>query len=154
MRRGEGRQFLEVHHASVRQIATRDYSAEVIDAWAPAVVTDEALERFLANPDGEIRLVAEEDDRLVGIGALVVADAELRACYVAPRVTRRGVGSALVSEIERVARENRLAHLQLSSSLTAEPFYAALGYQVDGRSEHVLRSGVRMAAVRMRKNLT
>ena len=79
------------------------------------------------NHDDEIRLVAELDGELVGIGALVLADSELRACYVVPAAARKGVGSALVAEIERIARQHGLTHLELLSSLTAEPFYRALG---------------------------
>jgi putative acetyltransferase len=97
--------------------------------------------------------MAEIDGRPVGIGVLVPQGSELRACYVTPSETRRGVGSALVAEIERIAREHGLTYLRLASSVTAEPFYLRLGYHVEARSDHVLRSGTRMAAVKMRKDL-
>jgi putative acetyltransferase len=29
------RAFLEVHHAAVRGLASKDYSSEVIETWAP-----------------------------------------------------------------------------------------------------------------------
>jgi putative acetyltransferase len=103
--------------------------------------------------DNEIRLIAEIDGEAVGIGALVVKNSELRACYVAPSATRKGVGSALVAEIERLARDHGLTYLHLDSSTTAEMFYAALGYAVEERCEHVSRSGTVMAAVKMRKTL-
>jgi putative acetyltransferase len=88
------------------------------------------------------------------VGAVVPGKAELRACYVAPGAARRGVGSALVCEIERIAREHDLTFLELDSSVTAEPFYAALAYEVRGRGKHVLGSGQPMACVRMRKDLS
>jgi putative acetyltransferase len=97
--------------------------------------------------------MAELDGETVGLGALVVDEAELRACYVLPSAARRGVGSAIVSELERIARTHGLTHLHLEASLTAEPFYAALGYQVTERGETTLRSGRRMASVTMRKNI-
>jgi putative acetyltransferase len=112
------------------------------------------IARFLENPDEEIRLIAEIDGRPVGIGAIVVANSELRACYVSPGAARRGVGTAIVAEIERIAREHRLSHLHLEASITAESFYAALGYHVEGRREFALRPGVPMAAVQMRKQLS
>jgi hypothetical protein len=59
----------------------------------------------------------------------------------------------LVREIERLAREQGVTHLELAASLNAEPFYAALGYQVSGRCEVVLRNGHRMRAIGMRKDL-
>jgi putative acetyltransferase len=146
----DARRFLEIHHAAVRGIAAKDYSASVVEAWARPI-TDQVLERFLANRDRELRLVAELDGEMVGIGAIVVGNSELRACYVAPNAARRGVGSALVTDIERLAREHGLDHLQLESSVTAEPFYSALGYQVEGRGEFLLAPGVSMAAVKMRR---
>jgi putative acetyltransferase len=79
----EARAFLDIHARSVRGLAASHYPPAVIDAWVvPA--TDESVRRFLENPDGELRLLAELDGTLVGLGCLVVQKAELRACYVAP----------------------------------------------------------------------
>jgi putative acetyltransferase len=153
MQPADVRSYLEIQAAAVRGLAAKDYSAFVIDAWA-ASTSDRMIERFLANPDREIRLIAEIDGEPVGIGGIVVASSELRACYVTPGATRRGVGTAIVAEIERIAREHRLDHLQLEASITAEPFYSALGYHVESRHEFFLRAGVPMAAVQMRKRLT
>jgi putative acetyltransferase len=152
MRSEEARTFLEIHRAAVRDIAARDYPSFVIETWAPPI-TEERLNRFLVNRDGEIRLLAFIGAEPVGIGAIVVAGAELRACYVSPSATRRGVGTALVSRIERIAREHGLDHLELESSVTAEPFYAALGYEIVNRGEYLLAPRVRMAATKMRKTL-
>jgi putative acetyltransferase len=152
MRPEDARGFLEIHHAAVRGIAARDYPPSVVEAWARPI-TDQVIERFLANRDGEIRLVAEIDGEPLGIGAIVVNNSELRACYVAPSAVRRGVGTALVAKIEEIAREHRLDHLELESSITAEPFYSALGYQVESRGELFLLPDVPMAAVKMRKRL-
>jgi putative acetyltransferase len=150
----EARRFIEIHHASVRGLAERDYPPGVIDAWAPLPVTEERLQRFLQNQDGEIRLIAERDGVPVGIGALVLPNSELRACYVLPSAARRGVGAAIVAEIERLAREHGSAELHLESSVNAEPFYAALGYHVERRGELRIAQGVAMAAVTMRKELS
>ena len=121
MLEAEARAFLEVHRAAVHRIAVEDYPAEIIEDWAPPI-TGESVESFLSNPDGEIRLVAIVDGQIVGIGALVLANCELRACYVVPEAVRRGVGSAIVREIERIARDNGLDYLQLDSSVRLNPF--------------------------------
>jgi putative acetyltransferase len=57
--------FLEIHHAAVRGIAASDYPPKVIDALAPAQVTDEAVAFVRANPEGQIRLMAETGGRVV-----------------------------------------------------------------------------------------
>jgi putative acetyltransferase len=153
MRPEDARAFLEIHHAAVRGVAANDYPPEVIDAWAPAELTDEAVAFVRANPEDELRLIAEIGGRIVGVAAFVAANAELRACYVAPEASRRGVGSALVRKLEQVAHEQGLAFLELDSSVTAAPFYDTLGYETRERGEHVLANGQRMACVRMRKTL-
>ncbi len=89
MRPGEARAFLEVHHAAVRGLAAMDYSPEVIDAWAPMPILDDHIEKVRSNPEKELRLIAELDGRVIGIGSLIATNGELRACYVAPAASRR-----------------------------------------------------------------
>jgi len=89
----------------------------------------------------------------VGIGGMVAENNELRACYVSPLVSRRGVGSALLLEIERAAREQGSPYLDADASLTAAPFYSSNGYLVRERGERVLHNGQRMACIRMRKTI-
>jgi len=149
---GEALLYLEIVNRAIRGLAVDHYPTDVIDRWV-VPVTDEALRDLTLNPDREIRLIAELDGEPVGIAALVVERSELRACYVSPEAARRGCGSALVKEIERLAKENGITRLELASSLNAEPFYAAHGYEVRERSHVVLANGHRMAAVWMAKTL-
>ena len=153
LRDGELRLYVDIVNASVAGLAASHYSAEAIRGWL-VPTTEQTLADLAANPDHEIRLIAELDGRPAGIGALVLERSELLACYVLPAAARRGVGTALVAEIEARARASGLDHLRLSASLNAEPFYAALGYEVRERSDVVLPNGHRLAAVWMRKRLT
>jgi putative acetyltransferase len=148
----EGLAYLEIVNSAIRGLAAGHYAEDIIEGWI-VPPTEENLRDILLNPDGEIRLIAELDGAIAGIGALVLSGSELRACYVAPEAARRGCGSALVHEIERIARDHRLTRLQLAASLNAEPFYAAHGYRVRERCVVVLRNGHRMPAVRMWKDL-
>ena len=116
-------------------------------------ITDKAVAHALSNPDGEIRLGAILDGAVIGVGAVIPARRELRACYVRPEAARKGVGSAIVQAIEHVAHEHNAGFLELDSSLNAEPFYARMGYRVLERGTHILSSGCAMACVRMRKDL-
>ena len=151
LRHGEERLFLELHAQSIRGLAAGQYPPEVIDAWCVAP-TEASLASFIKNEDHELRLFAELGGRVVGLAALVLEHAELRACYVLPEAARQGVGTALVREMERRALEHHLDHLELLSSINAEPFYAALGYESEGCTEHNMR-GHPMAAVKMSKRL-
>jgi putative acetyltransferase len=153
MRPADARAFLEVHHRAVRELAAADYPLDVIEAWAPLPITPEHVDFVRSTADREYRMVAELDGEVVGIGCLVPKNNELRACYVAPWATRKGVGSAILREIERVARDQGVVTLRADSSLTAEPFYRVNGYEICESSDHVLHNGVRMACVRIRKSL-
>ena len=152
LRDDEIRLYLEIHERAIRGLAASHYSPADIEGWVvPA--TDENLRRLMRNADREIRFVAELHGNPLGIGALVLEKSELRAVYVAPEGARQGCGSALVREIERTARDNKLTRLTLHASLNAEPFYVALGYDVLERTEVVLPNDHPMAVVRMVKNL-
>ena len=153
LRPDETRTYLEIHRASVRGIAARDYPTEIIDAWAPVPVTDAAVEAAMANPNREIRVAAIADGQIVGIGAVVPRNLELRACYVLPAAARAGVGRTIVSELENIARREDAAFLTLESSLTAQPFYEAMGYKLIEMGEHLLGAGLPMACAKMRKDL-
>ena len=152
LRAHETRLYLDIHERSIRGLAVSHYSPDDIEGWVvPA--TDENVRRLALNPDREIRLVAELDGEPVGIGALVLEQSELRAVYVSPEGARRGCGSALVREIERIAGDHGLARLTLHASLNAKRFYADLGYDVLERTEVLLPNDHRMAVVRMGKDL-
>lgn len=150
MRPDEAFTFLAMHERSVRGLAARYYPPDVIERWA-ASPTEERVLAVLKNPDDETRLIAELDGEPVGLGTLVIAKSELRACYVVPEAARKGVGSAIVREIERLAENHGVTALELESSINAESFYAALGYAVIERHDLALRSGITMQAVKMRK---
>jgi putative acetyltransferase len=153
MRPGDARAFLEVHHRAVRDLAAADYPLDVIEAWAPLPITAEHVDIVCSTAGHEYRLVAESEGEVVGVGCLVAKNNELRACYVAPLASRKGVGSAILREIERAARDQGIEVLEADSSVTAEPFYRNNGYEVCGRGEHVLNNGARMACIKMRKEL-
>jgi putative acetyltransferase len=152
MRPNENRLYLDVVNSAIRGLAANHYPPDTIAGWL-VPMDDGTLADFDRNEEHEIRLIAELNREPVAIGALVVERSELRACYVRPEAARRGCGSAVVREIERIAREHGLKHLELAASLNAEPFYHSLGYRVREHGTAVLRNGHRMAAVWMEKDL-
>jgi putative acetyltransferase len=142
--------FLETLNASIRGVASADYPPEIIESWS-IPIGPKSLSRYADNPEGELRILAEIGDEVVGIGATVLKSCELRACYLAPNGLRRGVGTALVQELERIAKAEGLEHFHLTGTITAEPFYNALGYTSLQRVETPTRGGLMMAAIKMRK---
>ncbi len=72
--------------------------------------------------------VALLGDEIVGTGAL--DGNAVRSLFIAPLQQRKGIGQALMTRIEKVALERGIEALLIPSSLTAESFYAHLGYRV------------------------
>lgn len=72
--------------------------------------------------------VALLDDKPVGVGMARVSG-EILLCYVQPEFFRRGVGRALMHNLEGWLRIRGVQHVHLNSTRTAEAFYRHLGYQ-------------------------
>lgn len=113
-------------------------------------------------------VVAEVNGRVAGFGDVtgvdpndydVVAEeradatGEVRAVYVHPDFARRGVGSALLAELERRARDRGFETLVLTASLNAVPFYEHRGYEAVTTVTHEFGGEVPGDAVVMRRSL-
>ena len=146
--------IVRVHHAAVHTSGATSYSEEVLDAWSgdPSEARFERMRRAIASED-ELVLVAESSSRVIAFGSVVVSLTELRSLYVHPDASRRGVGAALLAELERLAVKRGLTRLQLKASLNAEAFYRRSGYAVVGPGVHQIAAGLTMACVEMRKEL-
>jgi GNAT superfamily N-acetyltransferase len=149
----DARGILEAHYSAVHSTAAGDYPLEVRTAWAMPV-TPERIDQYSKHAlSNETTVVADVDGRIAGFGAIVGANNELRAMYVAAAFGRRGVGSELLRELETIAKEQGCSELHMDSSLTAAPFYLRHGYEETGRAEHSLSGGAQMTCVKMRKVL-
>lgn len=137
-----------VHVASIRGLCARDYTPAQIRAWT-SHKRAESVRRAMA--EGETMFLALEGNRTVGFAGF--KDREVRAVYVHPGFARRGIGTALLAALERTARRRGLRRVHLSSSVTAAPFYRAMGFATVRKSRFTLRDGTRIACVLMRKSL-
>jgi GrpB-like predicted nucleotidyltransferase (UPF0157 family) len=84
---------------------------------------------------------------------LDVGQSEVKAVYVHPTAARRGIGAALLHEVEEAARRRGLTVLHLDASLNSVEFYFGARYIEGERRRHVLRSGVAIRCVPMIKTL-
>ena len=74
-----------------------------------------------------LTMVAELGDRIVGYASLW--SDSIQAVYVDPYCGRKGIGRGLVTALERHALQSLNPILKVTSSLNAEPFYRACGFQ-------------------------
>lgn len=145
--------FLRLHHAAVHDTASADYAPDVLDAWS-GPVNAERIAKWKETADEEIRIGAFDGGIMAGLGCVAPGQGELRACYVHPDYGRMGVGRRIVDALEQVAAGMGLGSLTLDSSITAEKFYASLGYETVLRGSRRLADGTNMPAIKMQKMLT
>jgi GNAT superfamily N-acetyltransferase len=80
--------------------------------------------------------------------------ARIRAFFVDPAWSRRGLGRALFDVCRRDARAAGFGRLELIATLPGEPLYRALGFAADERIELSLPDGVRVPLVRMSRPIS
>ncbi|MBR0691049.1 GNAT family N-acetyltransferase [Bradyrhizobium manausense] len=115
---------------ALRETNAKDYTDEIIAR------VEQSFGR-----DAVRALIAKRTVFVASIGGRVVGTASLdgsvvRTVFVAPDVQARGIGRLLMAEIERIARERNIAVLTVPSSVTAETFYARLGFKAVRDSYH------------------
>jgi ribosomal protein S18 acetylase RimI-like enzyme len=91
------------------------------------------VQRSIRDPATNV-LVAHHAGRMLGFGIMKYHDDEAHLLLLAvhPRASRRGVGSALVTWLERSARAAGIGQVYLEARLAngaARAFYARLGYR-------------------------
>jgi putative acetyltransferase len=144
-----------LHVASCRRLGPAGYGPEQVRAWARK---DHGPEGYPIGETGHHFVVAERDGAVAGFGDLVTdpadvdAEGEVRAVYVHPDHARRGVGAALLAELEGYARGAGLGSLVLSASLNAVGFYERAGYERVREDGHET-GGAELAVVVFRKEL-
>ena len=79
--------------------------------------------------------------------------AVIRAFFVHPDCTRRGIGERLLSACEEAAREAGFQSFELTATLTGHAFYAAHGYVDIEPIQIPLTNTLVLDAIRMRKPL-
>ena len=122
-----------VHTAAVEAFGPDGYDAEQVEKWAGA--DERSPADYTVDATGEHFTVAVRGGDVAGFGHLVSDVGEVHAVYVHPDHADRGVGSALLAELEGYARGRGVTELGLQSSLNAVAFYERAGYERAGEDE-------------------
>jgi putative acetyltransferase len=140
-----------IHTRAIRETLGGHYTSEQIEAWAGGFIFEGYVTAMLAHPF----LVAVEDETMiVGFAELSVDLSQVRSVYISPDFLRHGIGRELLDALEEISQSNGVSELVVDSSLQAEPFYNALGFESLERSIHLLRGGrAEIECVRMCKRL-
>ena len=129
-RDGDAGAVSQVILSALRETNAKDYTSEIIarveKSFSPAAVQELISKRKV--------FVAVLGQQIVGTASL---DGKMiRSVFVAPNDQGRGIGRQLMAEVERAAREAGMTALLVPSSVTAEQFYAKLGFKAVRDSYH------------------
>ena len=83
----------------------------------------------------------------------VIDPAKIRAIFVHPAFSRRGLGSFILAQCEQAARSAGFRSVEMGSTLTGVPLYTLRGYRELDRIDVPLPNGEVLPVVRMSRTL-
>lgn len=137
----DARATRSVFERAVRVTAAAHYTAEQLAAWVPDDPVGAVLDDWTARRAAVTTWVAELDGSVVGFTDLDVETGYLDMLFVDPDAGRRGIGSALISQVLDEARAVGLREVTVQASRTAQPVFVRHGFVVV-REQRVERRGV------------
>jgi len=139
--------IIEIFLRAIREVASKDYDAAQISAWAKVDRAAWAACR-LSRPTW----LAVLDREPVGFSDLE-PDGHLDMMFVHPAHQGVGVATRLLATVEATARARQIDRLFTEASITARPFFEKRGFRVLA-SQRVEKRGEFLVNFRMEKILT
>ncbi len=138
-----------VHRRAILGQARDSYSKEELESWTHGIAEDFYRERI--EGPGHFEVALDGDNKVIGFAA--TREDEIWLLYVDPDWARRGVGRALLARAEGYLFRTDHDNIWVQSSLNAEPFFAAHGYEKQQTIAAPTRGGAMLKALRMTKTL-
>lgn len=95
--------------------------------------------------------LAENNNELLGTGTL--SGTHISRVFVSPLHQKRGIGKAIVQELERKASGEKPATLYLEASLVSRQFWESLGFAIQAEDFIPVRNDQELHFYRMAKTL-
>ena len=121
--------FIRLHTRSVLELCRNDYSSEQLQYW----VSHSTLEKYQLRLKRHPSYIAERDGKMIGYVCWNPETNELCSIFVDPEYVRQGVATALMEVAYQDAISKGVKDLWLFASLTAVPFYQAIGWHCEER---------------------
>ncbi|MCP1727424.1 putative acetyltransferase [Natronospira proteinivora] len=143
---GEERELFGVFHSAIHRVASRDYTPEQINAWAPVRLDQELWARKIRDIKP---FVAEINGKIVGYADLQPSG-YIDHFFVSGYHPGQGIGRLLMSTLHSEAVSLGLTELTSDVSRTAQPFFEKFGFCIIEQRAPELR-GVVVPNALMRK---
>ena len=108
---------------TIRVSNSKDYDQQSIDLLCSNFGPEQVAKRI----QNELILLCFVGVDLIGTAGL--RRDHLRSMFIEPTYQGQGLGKILVANIEEIARQNAISAIMVHSSVTAQQFYEALGYE-------------------------
>ena len=124
---GDEYKLWKLFYNTVHHINSQDYESGQIEAWAPSNLDA----NFIAQKYQEI------NPFVVHLGSKIIAYADIQAdgyidhFYCHHKYQGIGVGRLLFTALEKNAKQNRIEKMYSNVSITARPFFEAMGFAVE-----------------------
>ncbi|MET7422693.1 GNAT family N-acetyltransferase [Dactylosporangium sp. NPDC005555] len=118
---GDAPVVAEMIRRCLREVNSRDYSADIIDRMCAHFTAERIVElaaereMFVASQDGVVGTVARDGNKVYTM-------------FVLPETAGTGVGRLLMGHIETLAAADGHEFMETGSSISAHGFYQRLGY--------------------------
>lgn len=126
-RKGDETEIWELFYNTIHNVNSRDYNSQQIAAWAPEDFDmDFAAQKFRdIDP-----FVVIYKDRIIAY-ADIQSDGYIDHFYCHHKFQGQGVGTLLFKTLEQQAKEIGIVKMYSNVSITARPFFEAMGFVVE-----------------------
>ncbi|MEM1375037.1 MAG: GNAT family N-acetyltransferase [Pseudomonadota bacterium] len=148
--------------AAVDALLERTYPRLLKADYPPSVLVGAIPAMTRAQPklmtSGTYYLAQEDDGRVLGAGGWTPNRGrpgwgDIRHVVTDDRALRRGIGRALMEHSFKAARAAGIGDLECWATLTAVPFYEAVGFRLIGPMTVRLQGAIEFPAMRMERSL-
>ena len=126
-RRGDEKELWDLFYNTIHNVNIQDYNKAQVAVWAP----DDLDINFAFQKFREIDpFVVIHNGKIIGY-ADIQSNGYIDHFYCHHEFQRQGVGSMLFATLEKEARENGIVQMYSNVSITARPFFEAMGFSLE-----------------------
>jgi GNAT superfamily N-acetyltransferase len=152
----DARNIHEAHMRSIREVCSKQHSAEEISGWGNRPFNEE---RRLDAIKNHCVWVVENQNHIEGYGHLQIYERDnvilsyVHGLYLTPQVLNQGLGKKLFLEMLNEAKKAKAVRIQLEATLTAHEFYIKMGFYDYAPMKTVEIGGSKVSCYPMRLDL-
>lgn len=144
---GDEAALFRVFFSAVHDTASRDYTPEQVEAWAPADIDPELWAGHMRNL---LPFVVEHEETIVAY-ADVQPSGYIDHFFVSGCHARQGIGTLLMKHIHKEAQLLGIDEMTSDVRKTAEPFFVRHGFKVVKRGAPIRRGVILQNALMSKK---